>query len=108
MKNGAIALVGKPNVGKSTIINNIFKEQVSIVNKKPQTTRNQISKIFQDNEYKILFIDTPGLLIHLLSVAIFSQRRGIWVVVVETLWPKKVKNVYCMCLYRKSLLTMLW
>lgn len=60
MKYGAIALVGKPNVGKSTIINKIFKEEVSIVNQKPQTTRNQIAKIYQDNNYKILFADTPG------------------------------------------------
>lgn len=60
MKYGAIALVGKPNVGKSTIINAIFNEEISIVNKKPQTTRDQIAKIYLKNDYKILFVDTPG------------------------------------------------
>ena len=60
MKYSAIALVGKPNVGKSTIINKIFNEQVSIVNMKPQTTRNQIAKIYENKDYKILFVDTPG------------------------------------------------
>lgn len=60
MKYSAIALVGKPNVGKSTIINKIFNEQVSIVNMKPQTTRNQVAKIYENKDYKILFVDTPG------------------------------------------------
>ena len=60
MKYGAIALVGKPNVGKSTIINNIFHEPISIVNQKPQTTRDEIAKIYQDENYKVLFVDTPG------------------------------------------------
>ena len=60
MKYSAISLIGKPNVGKSTIINKIFNEQVSIVNMKPQTTRNQIAKIYENSDYKILFVDTPG------------------------------------------------
>lgn len=60
MKYSAISLIGKPNVGKSTIINKIFNEQVSIVNMKPQTTRNQIAKICENSDYKILFVDTPG------------------------------------------------
>ena len=60
MKYSAISLIGKPNVGKSTIINKIFNEQVSIINMKPQTTRNQIAKIYENSDYKILFVDTPG------------------------------------------------
>ena len=60
-KSGFIALAGKPNVGKSTLINYIFRKKVVIVSEKPQTTRNRINCIYTDNESQIIFVDTPGI-----------------------------------------------
>lgn len=57
---GSIAIIGKPNVGKSSLLNKIFNEKVSIVNAKPQTTRNKIENVFVNDKYNITFIDTPG------------------------------------------------
>ena len=57
---GNIAIVGKPNVGKSTLINAIFNQKISIINQKPQTTRNKIDAVFSNQEFQINFIDTPG------------------------------------------------
>lgn len=57
---GNIAIIGKPNVGKSTLINAIFKEKISIVNQKPQTTRDKIDAIYNKGEFYLTFIDTPG------------------------------------------------
>ncbi len=59
-KYGTVVITGKPNVGKSTLINALAKKEVAIISKKPQTTRNQINYIYQDNKNEIAFIDTPG------------------------------------------------
>jgi GTP-binding protein Era len=60
LKTGYVAIVGKPNVGKSTLINTIMKRKVSIISYKPQTTRNQIKALYNDDSSSIMFIDTPG------------------------------------------------
>ncbi len=57
---GTITIIGKPNVGKSSLLNTIFEDKISIVNQKPQTTRNKIASIFVDNLYHLEFVDTPG------------------------------------------------
>ena len=59
-KQGAVVITGKPNVGKSTLINYLAQHEVAITSPKPQTTRNQINFIFENDKYKIVFIDTPG------------------------------------------------
>ena len=59
-KYGTVVITGKPNVGKSTLINAIAKNEVAIISKKPQTTRNQINYIYKDDKNEIAFIDTPG------------------------------------------------
>src|SRR5206468_3165682 len=60
---GMVSIVGRPNVGKSTLLNRILEEKVSIVSKVPQTTRGQIRGIYNDDRGQIIFIDTPGLIL---------------------------------------------
>jgi len=60
-KAGYVALLGKPNVGKSTLLNQIVGHKVSIVSNKPQTTRRRVIGITTTTEYQIAFIDTPGI-----------------------------------------------
>ena len=62
MKAGTVAIIGKPNAGKSTLLNAILGRKVAITSPKPQTTRFQIDAIYEDDRGQILFIDTPGLL----------------------------------------------
>jgi GTP-binding protein Era len=61
LKSGMVAIVGRPNVGKSTLLNSILGEKVSIVSDVPQTTRHQIRGIHTDERGQIVFIDTPGI-----------------------------------------------
>jgi GTP-binding protein Era len=60
-KSGFIAVVGRPNVGKSTLINKLTGQKVSIISPKPQTTRNTIRAIITDKESQIVLMDTPGI-----------------------------------------------
>lgn len=59
--SGFVSLIGRPNVGKSTLMNLIVGEKIAIMSSKPQTTRNQIQSILTTDEYQIVFIDTPGI-----------------------------------------------
>ena len=60
-KSGFIAIIGRPNVGKSTLLNNIIGEKMAIMSSKPQTTRNTIRCVHTTKEYQMIFIDTPGM-----------------------------------------------
>lgn len=60
-KSGFVTIVGRPNVGKSTLMNYLMGEKLSIVSSKPQTTRNNIQTILTKDNYQIIFVDTPGI-----------------------------------------------
>jgi GTP-binding protein Era len=60
-KSGFVTIVGRPNVGKSTLMNKLIGEKISIISNKPQTTRNTIQTILTKENYQIVFLDTPGM-----------------------------------------------
>ena len=60
VKSGIVTIVGRPNAGKSTLINQLAGEKIAIVSEKPQTTRNRISAVVNDGDTQIVFLDTPG------------------------------------------------
>jgi GTP-binding protein Era len=60
-KSGFVSIIGRPNVGKSTLINKLLGERVTIISNKPQTTRNSINCIYTTGDFQIVFIDTPGI-----------------------------------------------
>lgn len=62
MKNGVVCIIGRPNVGKSTLLNKILGHKVSITSPKPQTTRFSIQAVYEDHRGQILFVDTPGII----------------------------------------------
>lgn len=60
-KSGFVALVGRPNVGKSTLMNRLIGQKVAITSAKPQTTRNKIFGIYTEDDMQVVFVDTPGI-----------------------------------------------
>lgn len=60
-KSGFVTIIGKPNVGKSTLMNALIGEKIAIVTNKPQTTRNKIRCILTQDDFQVVFIDTPGI-----------------------------------------------
>lgn len=60
-KSGYVTIIGRPNVGKSTLLNRIMGQKLAIVSSKPQTTRNNIQTILSGEDYQIIFVDTPGM-----------------------------------------------
>ncbi len=61
LKSGFVTMIGRPNVGKSTLMNGLIGQKVAITSNKPQTTRNRIQTVYTDEEMQIVFVDTPGL-----------------------------------------------
>ncbi|NLV77278.1 MAG: GTPase Era [Tissierellia bacterium] len=60
-KSGFVTVIGRPNVGKSTLLNHIIGEKISIISDKPQTTRNKIQLVYTEEDCQIVFLDTPGI-----------------------------------------------
>ena len=61
MKSGFVTLIGRPNVGKSTLMNHLIGQKIAITSNKPQTTRNRIQTVYTDQRGQIVFLDTPGI-----------------------------------------------
>ena len=61
IKTGFVALVGRPNVGKSTLMNHVIGQKIAITSEKPQTTRGRIQTVYDDERGQIIFLDTPGI-----------------------------------------------
>ena len=61
VKSGFVTFIGRPNVGKSTLMNNIIGQKIAITSNKPQTTRNRIQTVYTDERGQIVFVDTPGI-----------------------------------------------
>lgn len=61
MHSGFVSVIGRPNVGKSTLLNRVMGEKLTIVSDKPQTTRNRINLIYTDEHMQVIFVDTPGV-----------------------------------------------
>ena len=60
-KSGFVTLIGRPNVGKSTLMNSLIGQKIAITSHKPQTTRNRIQTVYTDERGQIVFLDTPGI-----------------------------------------------
>ncbi|PTY83735.1 GTPase Era, partial [Heyndrickxia sporothermodurans] len=60
-KSGFVSIIGRPNVGKSTYINQVIGQKIAIMSDKPQTTRNKVQGVLTTNEAQIILIDTPGI-----------------------------------------------
>ncbi len=61
MHSGFVSIIGRPNVGKSTLLNSLINQKIAITSNKPQTTRNIIQGIYNEEGYQIVFVDTPGI-----------------------------------------------
>ena len=60
-KSGFVTLIGRPNVGKSTLMNHLIGQKIAITSNKPQTTRNRIQTVYTSEEGQVIFLDTPGI-----------------------------------------------
>lgn len=60
-KSGFVTLIGRPNVGKSTLMNRLIGQKIAITSSKPQTTRNRIQTVYTDEDKQVIFLDTPGI-----------------------------------------------
>ena len=71
---GFVAIIGRPNVGKSTLMNHLIGQKLSITSRKPQTTRHQVNGILTEGDYQAVFVDTPGL--HKAAYRLMNQRMN--------------------------------
>ena len=78
-KSGFVSIIGRPNVGKSTLMNRLIGQKIAITSNKAQTTRNRIQTVYTSDKGQIIFLDTPGInsnLVHLLMVDWLTDSIG--------------------------------
>jgi len=102
-KSGYVAIIGKPNVGKSTLLNALIGKKISIVAPKPQTTRHQILGILTKNNDQVVFIDTPGLheaerramsrYLNRLATSVIADADAILFLIDANKWSKDDENI---------------
>ncbi len=113
-KSGYVALIGKPNVGKSTFLNLMIGEKLSIVTSKPQTTRTPIKGILTSDNYQIIFIDTPGIhesqkklnQIMLSSIKATIEDADICLIIADSVGNDYIKN-YADLLLKKNVMLLI-
>ncbi|HYH04729.1 MAG TPA: GTPase Era, partial [Bacillota bacterium] len=88
VKSGFVALVGRPNVGKSSLLNTFIGQKITITSDKPQTTRNQLRGILTGEDYQIIWLDTPGMHrpLHQLGTQMLEQAQSALANVDLALW----------------------
>lgn len=88
VKSGFVALVGRPNVGKSSLLNTFIGQKITITSDKPQTTRNQLRGILTGEDYQIIWVDTPGMHrpLHQLGAQMLEQAQSALTDVDLALW----------------------
>ena len=77
IRSGYIAIVGRPNVGKSTLLNRLIGEKISIVSRKAQTTRHRVTGILTDDKSQFVFVDTPGFQTKYANALNRAMNRGV-------------------------------
>ena len=103
-KSGFVTVIGRPNVGKSTLVNNLVGEKINIISPRPQTTRNSIKAIYTEEKGQIIFIDTPGIhqarnkLDKYMLEEAYSSLEGIDLIIfildASTYWGKNDQMIY--------------
>lgn len=111
MKTGTVCLIGRPNTGKSTLLNRILGQKVAITSPKPQTTRFGIQAVYEDNRGQIIFIDTPGIIgkikdslsrrINERTLAQFNQKIDVVIYVVDHTRSRNLEENKVLGLFRK-------
>jgi GTP-binding protein Era len=103
-KSGFVTVIGRPNVGKSTLVNTLIGEKINIISPRPQTTRNSIKAIYTEDDGQIIFIDTPGIhqprneLDKFMQDEAYSSLDGIDIIIFildgSTYWGKNDQLIY--------------
>lgn len=102
MKSGVIALVGRPNAGKSTLLNALIGENLALVTPKPQTTRKKLIGVYQDEEAQVVFYDTPGAHLPREKLSEFMLKEieealeasdGVWFLMDACVRPSEVEGI---------------
>ena len=113
---GYVAIVGRPNVGKSTLLNHLLGQKISITSRKPQTTRHRVLGIKTEADHQIIFVDTPGLhkdaekainryMNRAASSAIRDVDLVVWWLIAR---PGQTKTVWCLSRYASQGTPVFW
>ena len=104
-KSGFVAIIGRPNVGKSTLMNHLIGQKIAITSKKPQTTRNKIQTVYTCEDGQIIFLDTPGIhkaknklgeyMVNVAEQTLKDVDVILWLVPVKSILPSSYRRQVC-------------